>query len=387
MVPEDSRKESKSEDAEQETRWHAKRRTQDSAHREIRNEADSGTHGEPQRATESVEGQEPREEARPPEYEMLQGILGRSSRMRRLLKLITKIASTDSSVLIVGESGTGKELVARAIHYESRRALRAFVPVNCAAIPETLFESELFGYVRGAFTGATGTKKGLFEQADGGTLFLDEIAEMPPAIQVKLLRALQEKEVRRIGDTAAIMLDVRLIAATNRDVRKALQAGQLREDLYYRLNVFQIELPPLRERRDDIPLLARYFLERYSRRLGKKVTGFSREAQLFLLHHDYAGNVRELENAVERAVALAEGEIITEKELPAEMTQRKMLRAPAEVLIGYSVDWTLEQLEREHITAVLDKHEGNVSKTALALGVSRSTLWRKMRQYGLNRDP
>ncbi|MCX5801767.1 MAG: sigma 54-interacting transcriptional regulator [Candidatus Eisenbacteria bacterium] len=316
-------------------------------------------------------------------YEMLQGILGRSSKMRRLLKLITKIASTDSSVLIAGESGTGKELVARAIHYESARASLPFLPVNCAAIPETLFESELFGYVRGAFTGATGTKKGLFEQADGGTLFLDEIAEMPPGIQVKLLRALQEKEVRRIGDTAALRIDVRLIAATNRDVRKALQAGQLREDLYYRLNVFQIELPPLRERRDDVPLLARYFLERYSRRLGKKITGFSREAQLFLLRHDYPGNVRELENAVERAVALAEGDLVTEKELPSEMTQRKMLRAPEEGLAGYSTEWSLIQLEREHIKTVLAKHEGSVSKTALSLGISRSTLWRKMREYGL----
>jgi transcriptional regulator with PAS, ATPase and Fis domain len=334
----------------------------------------------------SADREEPRQKVQPPEYEMLRGILGRSSRMRRLLKLITKIASTDSSVLLVGASGTGKELVARAIHYESPRALRPFVPVNCAAIPETLFESELFGYVRGAFTGATGTKKGFFEQAEGGTLFLDEVAEMPPGIQVKLLRALQEKEVRRIGDTAAIRVDVRLIAATNRNVKSALQAGQLREDLYYRLNVFQIELPPLKERRDDIPLLARYFLERYSRRLGKKVTGFSREAQLLLLRHDYPGNVRELENAVERAVALAEGELVTERELPPEMTQRRMLRAPVEELVGYSADWTLEQLEREHIKAVLVKHGGSVSKTAASLGISRSTLWRKMRQHGLARS-
>jgi two-component system response regulator HydG len=324
--------------------------------------------------------------AQAPEYEMLQGILGRSSRMRRLLNLISKIASTDSSVLIAGESGTGKELVARAIHHESRRVSRPFVPVNCAAIPETLFESELFGHVRGAFTGAMGAKKGLFEQAEGGTLFLDEIAEMPPAIQVKLLRALQEREIRRIGDVAPIRVDVRLIAATNRNVKKALETGQLREDLYYRVNVFQIELPALRERKDDIPLLARYFLERYSRRLGKKVTGFSPEAQLFLLHHDYPGNVRELENAVERAVALAEGEFITERELPGEMTQRKMLRAPEEGLAGYSTDWSLEQLEREHIRAVLMKHRGSVSRTAISLGISRSTLWRKMRQYGLARS-
>ena len=318
-----------------------------------------------------------------PEYEMLQGILGRSSRMRRLLRLITKIAATESSVLIVGESGTGKELVARAIHYESPRASRPFVPVNCAAIPETLFESELFGYVKGAFTGAAGAKKGLFEQAEGGTLFLDEIAEMPPAIQGKLLRALQEKEIRRIGDVAPIKVDVRLIAATNRNVKKALESGQFREDLYYRVNVFQIELPPLRERKDDIPLLARYFLERYSRRLGKHVTRFSEEAQLFLLHHDYPGNVRELENAVERAVALAESELITEKELPAEMTQRKMLHAPMETLLGYSTSWPLEQLEREHIKAVLAKHRWSTSKAASSLGVSRSTLWRKMKQYGI----
>ena len=352
-------------------------------HEEATEGLDDGRH-KPGLAPEEARheaGSETQQAAQAPEYEMLRGILGRSSRMRRLLKLITKIAATDSSVLIVGESGTGKELVARAIHYESPRASRPFVPVNCAAIPETLFESELFGYVRGAFTGAAGAKKGLFEQAERGTLFLDEIAEMPPSIQGKLLRALQEKEVRRIGDVAPIRVDVRLIAATNRNVKKALESGQFREDLYYRVNVFQIELPPLRERRDDIPLLARYFLERYSRRLGKRVTGFSQEAQLFLLHHDYPGNVRELENAVERAVALAEGEYITEKELPAEMTQRKMLRAPQEALAGYSMSWSLARLEREHIRAVLMKHKGNVSKTASSLGISRSTLWRKMKQY------
>lgn len=356
-------------------------------HKEPRQGLDAGRHKprltpeEARRETGSEMKYETQQTAQAPEYEMLRGILGRSSRMRRLLKLITKIASTDSSVLIVGESGTGKELVARAIHYESPRASRPFVPVNCAAIPETLFESELFGYVKGAFTGAAGAKKGLFEQAEGGTLFLDEIAEMPPSIQGKLLRALQEKEVRRIGDVAPIRVDVRLIAATNRNVKKALESGQFREDLYYRVNVFQLELPPLRERKDDIPLLARYFLERYSRRLGKRVTGFSQEAQLFLLHHDYPGNVRELENAVERAVALAEGETITEKELPAEMTQRKMLRAPQDALTGYSTSWSLARLEREHIRAVLMKQKGNVSKTATSLGISRSTLWRKMRQY------
>ncbi len=319
------------------------------------------------------------------EYEMLQGILARSSKMKRLLRLITKIASTESTVLITGESGTGKELVARAIHYESPRASRAFVPVNCAAIPETLFESELFGHVRGAFTGATGTKRGLFEQAEGGTLFLDEIAEIPPLIQVKLLRALQEKEIRRIGDDSAIRVDVRVIAATNTDVNDALENRQLREDLYYRLNVFRIELPSLRERRDDIPLLARYFLERYSRRQGKNVTGFSREAQLFLLQHDYPGNVRELENAVERAVTLADGELVTEKELPGDMLRRRMLRPAREGLVGYSPDWTLAELEREHIRIVLEKHGGNTSRTASSLAISRSTLWRKMREYGLKR--
>jgi transcriptional regulator with PAS, ATPase and Fis domain len=320
-----------------------------------------------------------------PEYEMLQGILARSSKMKRLLRLITKIAATESTVLLTGESGTGKELVARAIHYESARASRAFVPVNCAAIPETLFESELFGHVRGAFTGATGMKKGLFEQAEGGTLFLDEVAEIPPLIQVKLLRALQEKEIRRIGDDSAIRVDVRVIAATNTDVNKALESGQLRDDLYYRLNVFRIDLPSLRERREDIPLLARYFLERYSRRQGKDVTGFSKEAQLFLLQHDYPGNVRELENAIERAVTLSEGGIITEKELPPEMVRLRMLKPGREGLPGYSPDWTLGELEREHIRAALDRHRGNVSKTASSLGISRSTLWRKMREHRLRR--
>jgi transcriptional regulator with PAS, ATPase and Fis domain len=319
------------------------------------------------------------------DYEMLQGILGRSGKMRKLLKLIKKIAVTQSAVFITGESGTGKELVARAIHYESPRAAKPFVPVNCAAIPETLFESELFGYVRGAFTGATGTKKGVFEQADGGTLFLDEVAEMPPSIQVKLLRALENGEVRRIGDSAPIRVDVRLVAASNREIKQALDTHQLREDLYYRINVFHIELPPLRERKDDVPLLARYFLERYTRRLGKKVAGFSREAQMFLLQHDYPGNVRELENAVERAVGLVDGDTITEKELPPDMTQRKMLTPVEGPLAAYAEDWTLEQVEKEHIRRVLRKHKGNASSTAAALGISRSTLWRKMRQYKLDR--
>jgi DNA-binding NtrC family response regulator len=310
-------------------------------------------------------------------------MIGQSPAMQRIFRLVSKIAPTESPVLITGESGTGKELIARAIHLQSRRSHRPFVAVNSAALPEALFESELFGHVRGAFTGAASDHTGLMEYADRGTIFFDEVAEMPPSFQVKLLRALQNGEIRRVGAKEPIRVDLRVIAATNRDVKKALAEGALREDLYYRLNVFHIELPPLRERREDIPILANYFREKSEREFGKRKTRFSEDAQMYLMRYDYPGNVRELENIVERAVVLAEGGEITAADLPPPV------REPGIPLLGkgaafpYSENLTLAQLEAEHIRRVLVHTAGNTTKAAKSLGISRSTLWRKMKEYGL----
>ena len=312
-----------------------------------------------------------------------QNMIGVSPRMQRVFRLIAKVAPTESTVLITGESGTGKEMVATAIHLQSRRAHRRFVTVNCAAIPEPLFESELFGHVRGAFTGAIADRVGLMKEADGGTIFLDEVAEMPLAVQPKLLRALQDGEVRRVGEPDARRVNVRVVAATNRDVKRALEEGMLREDLYYRLSVFHIELPPLRERREDIPLLANYFRARVARRLKKKVDRFSERAQYYLLHYDYPGNVRELENAVERAVTLAERGEITDLDLPPVFREAPVPLLREGNAFPYSESMTLSQLEAEHIRRVLTHFAGNASKAARSLGISRSTLWRKMREYAM----
>ena len=312
-------------------------------------------------------------------------IVGRSQKMQRVLRLISMVAPTESPVLITGESGTGKELVARSIHLQSHRADKEFVPVNCGALPEALFESELFGHLRGAFTGAVGDKPGLFELADSGTLFLDEVAEMPPTTQVKLLRALEEKRIRRVGGQSLVRVDVRIVAATNRDLRQALESGDFRKDLYYRLNVFQIELPPLRERREDIPLLAAYFLERYNIKTGKHITGFTPGSQRVLLAYPYPGNVRELENAIERAVALTDGGKITEFTLPPALAESPVLML-ADGGDGYYGDsLTLQEVERLHIGRVLAKHGWRTGRAARSLGISRSTLWRKISQYGLRR--
>jgi transcriptional regulator with PAS, ATPase and Fis domain len=312
-------------------------------------------------------------------------ILGRSPKMQRVLRLVSKVAPTESAVLITGESGTGKELVARSIHLQSPRAAEEFVPVNCGALPEALFESELFGHVKGSFTGAVSDKPGLFEVADSGTLFLDEVGEMPPSTQVKLLRALEERRIRRVGAGDFITVDVRIITATNRDMRDALAAGEFRRDLYYRLNVFQIDLPPLRERREDIPLLAMFFLERYNRRAGKNIKGFSSGAQRVLVSYSYPGNVRELENAVERAVALTDGDTITEFVLPPDIAESPVLML-SEGGDGYYGDsMTLKEVEELHVRRVLAKHDWNLTRAAKSLGISRSTLWRKINEYGLRR--
>jgi DNA-binding NtrC family response regulator len=311
----------------------------------------------------------------------VQNMIGASPRMQRIFRLIEKVAPTDSTVLLTGETGTGKEMVATAIHLLSPRSHRPFVTVNAAAVPEALFESELFGHVRGSFTGADADRTGLLQQADGGTLFLDEAAEMPIGVQAKLLRALQNGEVRRVGDRHSTRVDVRVIAATNRNVAEALADGSLREDLYYRLNVFHIELPPLRERREDIPLLANFFRDRIARRQGKRIDRFSERAQYYLMRHDYPGNVRELENAIERAVTLADGREIGHLDLPPALREASVRLLPEGDAFPYSEQWTLAQLEGEHIRRVVNLHAGNTTKAAKSLGISRSTLWRKMRDH------
>jgi transcriptional regulator with PAS, ATPase and Fis domain len=308
-------------------------------------------------------------------------IIGRGPRMQKIFRFVSKIAPTESAVLITGESGTGKELLARSIHFQSPRAHRPILAINCGALPENLLESELFGHVRGAFTGAATDKKGLFEQADGGTLFLDEVGELSLPSQVKLLRALQDGEVRRVGSNTSIKVDVRIISATNRDLRRAMEGNEFREDLYYRLNVFQIEVPPLRERREDIPLLAGFFLDRFSGKMKKAIRGFSEEAQFLLMHYSYPGNVRELENAVQRAVALAEDDVIHPEDLPPRMreVEKPQIEGPAgstEIPDGL----TLEDVESMYIRRTVEKTGGNLSRAAKSLGISRSTLWRKLKK-------
>ena len=341
----------------------------------------------------------------PPET-LYKDIVGASPRMQRILRLVSRVAPTDSTVLLLGESGTGKELIARSLHVQSRRARGPFVPVNVGAIPDALVESELFGYARGAFTGAAVERAGLVEDADGGTLFLDEIADMPAAAQVKLLRTLESNEVRRLGDNVTRMVDLRVIAATHRNLRFLVDEGRFREDLYYRLNVVQIELPPLRERREDIGLLASYFLTRVAERMDRPGFSFSPEAMEVLERYDYPGNVRELENAVEHAVALAENRIIRPTDLPTALRTPRMLpdhpdraaagsRTPetrgASADVGPVADardtWSLSDVEKEHIQRVLARHRGNATSAARQLGISRTTLWRKLRQYGLQRRP
>ncbi len=315
-------------------------------------------------------------------------IVGSSLPIQRLAGMVSRVAAAETTVLIEGESGTGKELVARAIHVESPRASHPFIGINCAALPETLLESELFGHVKGAFTGAVTAKKGLFEEADQGTLFLDEIGDTPPPVQVKLLRVLQEREIRRVGSTSPIRIDVRLLAATNRRLEDLVREGRFREDLFYRLNVVAFRLPPLRERGEDIPLLAAHFLTRFAKRHGRPVPTLSPEAMALLLEHRWPGNVRELENAIERAVLLAETDTIFPGDLPAGLRGSRN---------GASEDAAvkprrLDDVEREHILRTLDAYAWNQARAAEALGIGRNTLWRKLKDYGVtpperHRDP
>ena len=301
--------------------------------------------------------------------------IGASEKMRRVYRLIEKVGPRNYSVLVLGESGTGKELVARAVHLASSRRERAFVPLDCSAITPTLIESELFGYVRGAFTGAMQSKQGMLEAANGGTLFLDEIGEMPLDMQSKLLRVLQEREVKPVGATERRQIDVRIIAATNRDLEAAIKAGSFRQDLYFRLNVMQIKLPPLRERKTDIPLLVASFLEKYASP-EEVMPEMSEEAMLTLMSYDWPGNVRELENAVARAVAHTSGRVIHVVDLPSNLHYPEVEKGPLrdEIL-------PLEELERRMILRTLEETQGDKAKASKLLGIGKTTLYRKLKQY------
>jgi two-component system response regulator AtoC len=306
-------------------------------------------------------------------------ILGKSKPMRDLFALIKKVAGSRSTVLIQGKSGTGKELVAKAIHYNSPRRERPLVTVNCSAIPKELLESELFGHVKGAFTGAIAHKRGLFEAANGSSLLLDEIGELSPELQVKLLRVIQEREIKRVGETRTTPVDVRLIAATNRDLAQAMTEGSFREDLYYRLNVIPIILPELKARAEDIPLLATHFLMKYAKEANPTIEGISKETMRLLLEYDWPGNVRELENVIERAVILAYGPQITPEDLPAHV---QACKTPAHRDISTRRP-TLEALERGYIATVLQESGWHRIQAAQILGIDRRTLYRKIRTYGL----
>jgi DNA-binding NtrC family response regulator len=310
----------------------------------------------------------------------LNDMVSKNSRMQEMFALVRDVADLRSTVLILGESGTGKELVARAIHSCGSRAPRPFVPVSCGALPETLLESELFGYEKGAFTGATERKKGKFELAHGGTLFLDEIGDIPMKVQVDLLRVLQDRRFFRLGGSEEVEVDVRVIAATNRDLRQAVQQGTFRDDLFYRLNVITISLPPLRERREDIPLLAHEFIDRLAIEVGKEVDDISEGALKLLLDHPWPGNVRELENAIERAVVTTRSHVLLAEDFA-------FIAHEGGQPVGWTppTDLTLAEVEREVILATLRRTGGNVKEAATILDIDRSTLYDRLRRYGVQR--
>ncbi len=304
-------------------------------------------------------------------------IIGKSPPMQKIYDLIERISDTSSNVLITGESGTGKELVAKAIHYSGIRKEGPFIAVNCAAIPEALLESELFGYKKGAFTDAKSDKKGLLFEAHEGTLFLDEITEMPVSLQAKLLRVIETREVRPLGDTNSYAVDIRIISSSNRDIPSLIELGKFREDLYYRLKVIDIEMPPLRERKEDIPLLIQSFISRFNQELKKNVSGVSEEALKLLLNYSWPGNVRELENVIQRAITLSRHEEILPEDLPPTLLQKE-----EEIIFKNALEkkFTLDQLEREYIKRVLIETGGNKSKAAEILGLDRKTLYRKLQE-------
>jgi DNA-binding NtrC family response regulator len=304
-----------------------------------------------------------------------EAIIGESKIFKEILGTVARVAKTDSTVLILGESGTGKEIIARLIHSLSSRRDKKFISVSCAALPETLLESELFGYERGAFTGASKRKEGRFELADGGTLFLDEIGDISLEIQTKLLRAIENQEFERLGGKETLKVDVRIISATNQDLEKKIKDKTFREDLYYRLNVISILVPPLRERKADIILLAEYFIKKYNQKCHKTILGITQYAKDALLSYSWPGNVRELENAIERAVVLCRGEAIDIEDLPN-------LKVDSTKISG---DESIKELEKKHILNILEKTDWNLGKTAEILGIHRNTLRLKMREYGLEK--
>jgi two-component system, NtrC family, response regulator PilR len=315
-------------------------------------------------------------------------IIGQSPKMMALYDLLEKVSPTKTNILIAGESGTGKELVAKAIHYNSPRKEKPFVTLNCGAIPESLIESELFGHMKGAFTDAIATKKGLFEVADEGTIFLDEISELPLLMQVKLLRVLQDKEFKRVGGTEDILVDVRIISATNKDLEEGVKEKRFREDLFYRLNVIQIKLPPLRDRKEDIQILANHFLKKYSEELSKNILKITPEALQILLNYDYPGNVRELQNIIERAVALESSQELTAYNLSSYLSGQPLLKkGPIDIEIpseGIDLEKMVEDLERTLLLKALDKTKGIKKKAAELLHINFRSMRYRLEKYGLN---
>jgi DNA-binding NtrC family response regulator len=309
-------------------------------------------------------------------------IVSKSPKMGKIFELVRDIAGLRSTVIIQGESGTGKELIARAIHYSGERSTKPFIGVSCAALPETLLESELFGHEKGSFTGASSQRKGKFEMADGGTLFLDEIGDISPKLQLDLLRVLQERKFYRVGGSEELEVDVRVIAATNVDLDRAVREGKFRDDLFYRLNVISIRIPPLRDRREDIPLLAQSFIERISHELGRKVDGISEGALRILLDHEWPGNVRELENAIERAIVTCKTTMLADEDLaflvPVADQSRAAWNVPSNI--------TLEEAERHIIAATVQRTRGNIKEAASILGIDRSTLYDRLKKYNMQRE-
>ena len=311
-------------------------------------------------------------------------IISKNEKMLNLFEVIKKVAPYKSTILITGESGTGKELIARALHYNSDRSERPFMPVNCGAIPENLLESELFGHAKGAFTDAIRTKKGLFEEADGGTLFLDEIGELPPQLQVKLLRVLQDGEIRRVGESKSIQIDVRIVAATVKDLVKEVSEGRFREDLFYRLNVLPMHLPPLRERKEDIPMLVHHFIHKYSQSMNKQVVGISPKGLEVLMNYKWYGNVRELENTIERAIVLTDGKNIELENLPIEIQNfQDQIQLAALAEENYSIKKASKFLEMNLIKKALKKTKGNHTHAARLLEISHRALLYKIKEYGV----
>ncbi len=311
-----------------------------------------------------------------------ENIIGKSEPMQKVFELIKQVAPTTSNVLIFGKSGTGKELVAKAIHYNSQRKNKIFLPINCGAISENLIESELFGHKKGAFTGATENKDGLFKVADGGTLFLDEIGDLPLNLQVKLLRAIEDKQFLPVGGTIPVKTDVRIIAATNQDLYEKTKSGEFREDLFYRLNVVEIRLPSLNERKDDIPLLVNHFIEKYCNQMGKPLLRMDNEAMKILMAHNWRGGVRELENIIERAVIFAHGEIITPNDLADYLNGDK-----SETPYPEQLKEAVKKFEREHIYSIVKKYNYDKDKAAKVLGIGLSSLYRKMEELNIPTKP